>query len=554
MKEIHNIEIEGGKYAVGLDWEEISFSKNSSLNSEIKALSKKKNKQYGCKNTHGIRKQVGFSKVTSKGLIAAGCIVSRALEDTLYIKKLDNVDYWVCYVDSEKLVAKGREGIFNEENLVEIIDELILIGDIKITCTEEDRDALFGSTELEAVTFEYKSFKEILQSTKKNSDDVIGILYRDSNYIKIGGVALSVMVLAGGAYYYLFSENPLYEEIINQELSAPLDGKEAEFKKAVSQAANSFAGKMSLNSGKKMLIEKIETNIYSKSEIFSHIKEMSEVFPVYFFEWQLDSIQFIKSDNNKDIKFSATYKRIKDSIGYYEQINKELIPIIQQKLHPLNINTYPGDLDNNVMIMDVYFKQPAQVEDQKSEEEVQQEIKKQTEETNKKVQKIREQISQIEFEVSQSGFFERRFSSLIDDSAESIESLVNQGGKLYQDLLKTYEKQSNEVINVPESYYSGSKKGFLNLMQQNSYYEWKDDKKALTLPPTPTNQDQLKSFVPFTKVWTFSLGTKDFSTEGVDSIKNAVDILDKPAIGIYTVNYKIENETWDIKGELYEKN
>lgn len=53
MKEIYNIPIGGVDYAVGLDWEEIPITKSTNINSEIKAVAKRKNKENGCKNKYG---------------------------------------------------------------------------------------------------------------------------------------------------------------------------------------------------------------------------------------------------------------------------------------------------------------------------------------------------------------------------------------------------------------------------------------------------------------------------------------------------------------------
>jgi len=557
MKEIYTIDIEGTNYAVGLDWEEISIAKSSNFNNEVKALSKKKGRPFGCKLNQSNRKQVGFAKSSNvKGLTVAACLISKYMKDTLYIKKLNNVDHWACYIDPEGLVSNNKEGVFNESDLLDIIDELRVLGTLTISCSESDKAEMFDEEDESDFEFKVIEFKDIVSGLKKSNDDVVSSLYSETNYIKLAGTLSLALAITAGGYYYLFTEDQLYTEIVNQELSSPLSAKESKFKKLVKANKATVLEDMSLNSGKKMLVEKVETNIYSKKEIADYMKAMYESFPVFLAEWQLDSIQFNKAENNKDIKFSAVYRRIPDSLGFYNDIHKKATALAKEKLNPKNIVAYPGDLNNDIIIIDLYFKEPKKVEDELSEEEIQSNIKKKTSENEKKIDRLKDQISEVEFRVSQElGFFDKKFGSALEDAAAEIEDAVSKATKLYDELIKVYEESSKETIKVPESYYSGSKRDFLNLIQEYSYYEWKDDKKPMTLPAPPTaNKDQMQYFKPFAKVWQFTMNSSDYSTQGIDSIGNAVDILNKTAIGIYTVNYKIENETWYIKGELYEKN
>lgn len=92
------------------------------------------------------------------------------------------------------------------------------------------------------------------------------------------------------------------------------------------------------------------------------------------------------------------------------------------------------------------------------------------------------------------------------------------------------------------------------MIQRNSFYVWRDEKQPQYLPPPPSDREKLENFKAFAKSWDFTMNSSSYSTQGVGSIERAVDLLDKTDISIYTVNYKIETETWYIKGELYEKN
>lgn len=554
MKDIHSIDIEGNTYAVGLAWEEVSYTKTSNLNNDIKSLAKKKNNDLGCKILQSNRKQIGFAKSNNKGQTVAACLVTKYLKDVLYVKKINNADYWACYVDTEGLIANGKEGVFDESGLLDIIDDLKMVGSLTIACSEIDKKDLFEDEE----DFEVKvlEFKDIISSVKRTSDDTVGLLYKERNIVKLGGTAAVLVIALGAGYYFLYNEDPLYTEITNQELSTPLAMKQDKLDKAIKANKEAVMNEKALNAGKKMLLEKVETNIYTKEEIYNNLKKMSEVYPFYLNEWELDSLQYIKAENNSDVKFSVVYKRITSSLGYYSEIHENVTKLTKEKLNPLKMVAYPGDLNNDIIIIDLYFKEPLKIETAISEEDKLKEIARKTAETQKKIENIKEAVASVELKVSQEfGFIQKRFGSSLQDAADEIDSEVQRGSKLYDELIALYVNPNKETINVPEDYYNGSKRTLLNQMQEYSYYSWQDDKKPTTLPlPPAPDKNNKKVFEPFAKVWAFNVSSGDYTTQGVDSIKNIFAILNKTAIGIYTVNYKTENETWYIKGELYEKN
>lgn len=555
MKEINSVKINNVDYAVGLEWEELHLNSKKDFSAKLKETAKSKNKEFGCviKKDNGSI-QIGFAKPNNKGLISIAAILSKELNDTLFIKKINNTDNWICYIDSNGLIIDRKEGIFSDQVLFEMIDEIQLTGSISITCSKEDQDSLF-SDGFEYATFTNIYIEDILERNKKNIDDTINLIVKKSNLKSKLITATIFVVFSGGASYYILTDSQEYKDIVNQELSSPLEMKESKFKKMLKENQEKLSLKLAENAGKKMLKEKIESNIYTKEEIHTYISSLYNLYPLYFYEWKLEGIQFIKSEDNKDIKFSVIYKRIDDSIGYYNEIKEKSIELAKKNLKLYDIIAYPGDLGNNIIIVDHYFKKPLEIKQGQSEQEQMAKLEKEIKDTEKQLVRIKDNISEIEYRVSNEiSFFDRKFGSSVSEAAEEIETNVSKGIKLYDKVMETYQKQNQESITIPESYYASKKIEFINLSQQNSYYQWRDDKQPYLLPPAPSDKKKQENFKAFAKVWKFNINSQDYATRGISSIKRAVELLNKTDISIYNISYKVENESWFIRAELYEKN
>lgn len=555
MKEINSVKINNVDYAVGLEWEELHLNSKKDFSAKLKETAKSKNKEFGCviKKDNGSI-QIGFAKPNNKGLISIAAILSKELNDTLFIKKINNTDNWICYIDSNGLIIDRKEGIFSDQVLFEMIDEIQLTGSISITCSKEDQDSLF-SDGFEYATFTNIYIEDILERNKKTIDDTINLIVKKSNLKSKLITATIFVVFSGGASYYILTDSQEYKDIVNQELSSPLEMKESKFKKMIKENQEKLSLKLAENAGKKMLKEKIESNIYTKEEIHTYISSLYNLYPLYFYEWKLEGIQFIKSEDNKDIKFSVIYKRIDDSIGYYNEIKEKSIELAKKNLKLYDIIAYPGDLGNNIIIVDHYFKKPLEIKQGQSEQEQMAKLEKEIKDTEKQLVRIKDNISEIEYRVSNEiSFFDRKFGSSVSEAAEEIETNVSKGIKLYDKVMETYQKQNQESITIPESYYASKKIEFINLSQQNSYYQWRDDKQPYLLPPAPSDKKKQENFKAFAKVWKFNINSQDYATRGISSIKRAVELLNKTDISIYNISYKVENESWFIRAELYEKN
>lgn len=556
MKDISTIKINDIDYAVGLEWEEITKgSSHKNLEEKIRQKAKERNRELGCilKKEDGLI-QIGFGKQNTKGLVSIAAIVSKEIKDALFVKKINNIDNWICYVDSKGLIIDRKEGVFSDNELLDIIDELQMISDLTVYCSEEDKNNLFreGFDNLNVLNI---SIEDIIERNKKTSDDTINLIVSKSN-LKKNIITIGIIsAILGGGYYFLFTDDQMYLDIVNQELSSPISQKEKQFNKTVKENQAKVEAVIARNAGKKMLLEKVETNIYSKEEIYKNIQKLYEVYPLYFFEWQLDNIQFVKSEDNKDIKFSVVYKRIEDSIGYYNEIKEKSLELANKSFKLYNVVAYPGDLANNIIIIDHYFKKPVEIKSGESEQEKIAKLEKEAKDAERQIKRIKDNISEIEYRISnETSFIDKKFGSAVEEAAEEIETNVTKAVKLYDNIIKKYKSQNQEEISIPDQYYSGKKSEFLNLAQQNSFYQWRDDKQPILLPPPPTDKAKQALYQPFVKVWKFNMNSQDYSTQGVPSISRAVDVLNRTDISIYNVNYKIENESWYIKGELYEKN
>lgn len=555
MKDIRTIKIKDVDYAVGLEWDILENVPNKDLINRLSTKAKSKGKDYGCviKKDNGTF-EVGFAKQNVKGMPALAAILSKELKEVLFVKKINNIDNWVCNLDSRGLIVDQKEGVFSDKDLFDLIDDLSILGQISIVCSKEDYESLFKE-DFSNLTFTHIDLEDIIDRNKKISDDVITTIVKKSQLKRNILTAIVLGTIASGSGYYLLTDSQEYIDIINQEHSIPLDSKDKKFKKLIKDNQVKLASRLSMNAGKKLLLEKVNTNIYTKSEIFSHIKELYENYPLYFYEWELDNIQYVKSEDNKDVKFSVVYKRIEESIGYYDEIKEKSLELANKNFKLYNVIAYPGDLGNDIIIIDHYFKQPLKLKDESDDEEALAKLEKEIKVAERDIKRIRDVIGEIEYKVSgELSFIDKKFGSAVSEASEEIDSNVTKALKIYDVIIKKYENQDQSDIVVPEEYTNGSKINLLNMAQKNSYYQWRDDKQAILLPIEPVEKEKQLNYKAFAKVWKFNLNSKDYSTQGVSSIERAVDILSGSDISIYNVNYRIENESWYLKGEMYEKN
>lgn len=213
--------------------------------------------------------QIGLSRPNTKNMPVAACFVSKALKDTLFVMKVNNIDNWVCYVNSEGLIVDGREGIFGREQLIDIIDELSVLGTLKVACSEEDKIEIFNDDGLD-YDFNIITIDEILTLNKKTADDVVSLLVKEGSIVRKLMYGAVICGVAGAGYYLFIQEDQLYLDVINQELSIPLTAKEKAFDKVYKDNQAKIAESIYQNSGKFILREKLNLIFTRKRNLCSH--------------------------------------------------------------------------------------------------------------------------------------------------------------------------------------------------------------------------------------------------------------------------------------------
>lgn len=547
------IEINGVKYGTGLSWESFDYDGSRRLDMDINIIAKRNGKDWGCKILHvPDRKQIGFGTKELKGYVSLGAVLSRTnYKELLYIKRLNENEYYACYLDDRGLVLADHEGVFDSTGLITMIHTInMATGQLTIGISSEDQTLIFD--EEDEYQFKIVTFEEITKNFRKTPDDIIDKIIRENKkvkYIIIGAVAVAL----GGAGYLLFSKPKVeYDEIINHEIGQKLDQKETLLTKFLNKESPNIEKNVFINTGKTAILNKVESSIYTKKEISKGIQQLYETYPPILNEWQLNQIRFDKLKNDSDIKFSIVLKRMDDSFGYYtdaEAVTKK----ISEKIPLQNFKIFPADTSNNILIAEFYYKEPKEIKSDNSFQEKLDKLNKEQLEIQNSVKLTKTEIGDIELDVQENtGFFAKRFGSQIEEKASEISDKVMTESRKIDKFIKSYKELQNHTVNVPEEYTAGTRLELLNSSQKNSYYDWKVDTNSTAIPQKDANKKST-NYDYYARSYDFSINSRSYNTKGVEEINSALNLLDKPYYNIYGIQYDINNEEWVIKGEMYEK-
>jgi hypothetical protein len=555
MKDNSLIEFSGIKYAVGLDWEGLPQNiKTKAISHEIKLLSKKKGKDIGCKIFKEDNRQIGFAKNTQKNKISLGSLVAKEITNSLFFKQIDNLSYWVCGINAEGLVMRTAEGVCDEEELRDIIDDLRNLGDINLSCSEPDGDKLFEGDEIDIV-FNHITIEEIISKVKRSKDDEINELIGTSVVAK-KVVTFSVSALIIGVIYTLFFQvDPLYQDIIDGDFEKQLKITEKQYKILKKEGNSKALQENFYNSGRMIVSEEFVTSIYSKEEMVEKINLLFNNFPKYLVEWELDIIEFNKEIDNSDIYFSVVYKKISDSTGFQAEI-KENIEKISGKLDVRSIFNEVTN-DGSVIAYKLYFKDAVELVSEVPQNEVVEDNKKTEKDNIKKIKRIKSEISKLIADTEEVGFIGKRFGGTLEDLADEVDSQSRKASKLYKELITIYTNVEKAGVEIPIEKINGSKSKIVNLEQKNYVLDWRVETSSKSIPEIPRVKKGEKSLTPFIKVWNYTLSSSSkyqSVSYGLTGLKNSVNLIKEPWININNITYKIDNESWSIKGEIYEKN
>lgn len=546
------IEIDGVKYATGLQWESFNYDGSTRLDMEINNLSRNTGKEWGCRILHtNDKKQVGFASKDLKGYVALGAILARRIKDALYIKRISDDEFYICFLDEKGLIQSSFEGIVDS---TEFIKSLQLISnansDLNIVISNEDHELIFDDED--NYNYNIKSFDEIIQNYRKTTDDVIDKVVYENKKAKYIASGVAVLILAGAGYLVFSKPKTEYDEIINHEIASSLDKKVDILKKFMANERPNIERNTYINQGKIVLKNKVETSIYSKQEIIQAIQSIFDNYPPVLNEWQFTQIRFDKMKNDSDIKFSIVLVRIKDSFGYYTEA-ENVIKELSKKLPLFDIKIFPADTSNNIIVADLYFKQKKEVI---SENEFKDKITKLNTEQNQILsdsQAALSTISEKEADVEQNtNFFQKRFGSHLEEIAEEIGSTVNTQTRKIDNFIKRYNEIKTYNVDVPYSYSEGNRLELLNLSQKTSFYNWSINSTGIPMPEKDQN-DKSENYDYYARSYEFTINPDDINTKGFAGLYNVISIIDKPYYNIYGIQYDINNEQWSIKGEMYEK-
>jgi len=546
------IEINGVKYATGLEWNSFDYDGKTRLDMEINTAARKSGKDWGCKLLHvNDRKQLGFGTKELKGYVALGAVLARTFKELLYVKILNEEEFYICYLDNDGLVASDYEGVFNGTELLNKIQTISgTTSQLNIAVSAEDQENIFDEDD----DFNYKiiNFDEIVKNFRKTPDDIIDRVVQEDHKIKYIMVGTVIAALAGGSYFLFSKPKPEYDEIINHEIASPLDRKANALKVFFQKEQPAIETQAYMNKGKIVVKNKVETSIYEKKELISHIKDLYAAYPPILNEWVLSQIRFDKLKNDSDIKFSIVLNRLPDSYGFYseaETVTREL-----SKALPLfNIKVFPADTSNDVLIADFYFKEPKEVLSEKEFQEKIAKLNKEQADIQASVSRTQTEIGEIELNVqANTGYFKQRFGSYLEEVAEDITSKVSVETRKIDGFIKKYKELQNYKLEIPEEYTAGTRLELLNTAQQNSYYQWKVDVNSKAIPEKEQN-DKSPNYTYYARSYDFAINSKNVDTKGLEALNGALNLIDKPYYNIYGIQYDINNEQWIIKGEMYEK-
>lgn len=546
------IELDGVKYATGLQWESFNYDGTTRLDSEINLAARNSGKEWGCRILHtNERKQIGFAPKDFKGYVALGAILTRTIKDALYIKRLDNDDFYICYLDEKGLVSSAYEGVVDSTGFINALNTISnTTSELNIVISNEDLESIFD--EEDRYNYTIKSFDEIIKNFRKTPEDIIDKVVYENKKVKYIIAGIAVAALAGGGFLAFSKPKPEYEQIVNHELGGVLDQKLLILKKFMDKEQSNIEKEAFINKGKIIVKNKVETSVYGKKEIIDNIQKIYDTYPPILKEWQLSQIRFDKLKNNTDIKFSVIFNRIKDSYGYYSEI-EQASREISNSLKPFKVAIYPADVSNNVLIVDIYFKENKSL---LQESELEDKISKlATEKTNiqKSTDEVKNTIGEKELDIQENtNFFQKRFGSYVEDTALEIESQVATEVRKIDAFIKNYKQLKTYSIDIPAEYTAGTRLDLLNMSQQTSFYSWTVDTKAQPLPPQGEKESKNKNYDYYASSYEFSISNSDASTKGLGALYNALHLIDKPYYNIYGIQYDMNNEQWLIKGEMYE--
>lgn len=570
MSKSELIKFKGGDYVVGLNWESVYGKNKSVIRTKIKEIiHKKKFDGFGVKidpaksqsqnSSEKTPLQIGFSEKKYKGEPSLAKIFAAKDEfkNSLVLLKLDDVGsdneqrFWSCSITETGLIEGGFDEIHNLESFMDNINNHLAVIDdenLKIYLPKDEEDTFSELIDFE--DFNVISFSPELILSEYGKDVEIDLIYNASaeTLKQLGVLALTGSLLTCG-YFFVYMENDLYSSILEQEVSSPFHMKLSKYNKFV-KGQDKELNTTSVLTAKKELLE-IHNVAYNKEDIINYFNQLFNDFPIYLVEWQLNNIEYV---NNGQEFFRLSYQRIPNSFGYKDEFESEIKDILKNKNYKKYNFGYPNT-SGDVIFINISFKDKKELN--LSSDNGKREVQENIISIEKEIKKIKSEIETLESQAMDLSFFDKRFGSALSDLRNEIEDQVLKGNKIIEKMTKEREKLKQEDIRINEAIISGSRSQMLSMIQQHSYYAWKDSPRGIQYPKITTKGKDQEVVVPYAQSYEFTVNPgSNIDVIGMNGLQNILlsdKLLNKPFIRIKEVTFKLENDVWSIKGESYEK-
>lgn len=551
------IKLGGKEFGVMLDWLEIVGKKNI-VRSKIKEnLKKKKADGFGVKIEHFKDSvQVGFSNrnLKNKPSLAKFLSGKEEFRNALILLSTDDEEFWMCSIAKNGYIEQGSDNIYEDkETFIEAVRNYVTLladDDFKIVLSDSDKDLMETLIGDEISGFEIEAFdeKELFSESTKSAE--INLIYNGSvDVIKQLSTLGLIGVIATSGYFFVFLEDPLYKNIIDQEVSNSFYQDKSSYEKFIKEQDKKLSNSYEKIAKKEILESRLTA--YNKNELYKNIQNLQKIFPLYLVEWEIESISY---NNDVNETFSVVYKKIKDSFGNTEELKASVNKILNQygiKDPIFRKKSADGDL----MSVNLSFKKKADLKLNQNQD--QSKINDKVKDLEKEVDNYHKAIEDIEFEVSEFSFMDKRFGSSLVDKEQEILDLIAKSKNVYKKMKDERSKLEVDDIKIDESLISGSFDEMLRMDQYFSYYKWSLSKNSKQYPASQEKNKKDLVVKYYAKSTIFDVSDAgNFDVLGIDGIKTILlskEILDKKFIKINNITLNIKTQSWNIQGEYYEK-
>lgn len=554
------VKYKGNDYAVGLIWKEINGEKPSVIRGRLRdTINRQKYDGFGVKiEAQKTKIQVGFSSKKAKGIRSLAHVFAGKDEfkGSIIIAKIKDDLFWTVGITQEGFITAGQDNLYSTSDFIDTIGGELQLGDdvnlfIAEDCIDEVEDLLINSLD----DIEVNSFDiDITLSGSLKASEIGSVYNKTIDTLMQGAVFAATGAALTLGYMYVYKENPLYNQIIDEEISESFMVKYGAHKKALKKKKKSSnIDQAGMEVMAKTEILKSRNATYSNDDILNYIDDLFNMFSVYLVEWELESISFQNSANAE--YFTIKYSRISDSYGFKQQLEDEISKIFEKKgIAKSQYSLGYGSSKGDVLLVNVQFK--AAKEFVLGQGEVNQdEFAAEKDKLNKKLEKVKKTIGAYQDSAIDLGFFDKRFGGTLSDMETSIRMEVNKGNKIFKEIKKLNKEFSTQEIEFDESLIGGTRSEMLSMMQQYSYYSWSEASNSKQFPKVTSRS---KNPVPaYANAYEFVVNPGgNMDVLGLKGLKDIIlndKLLNKNYVKIKEVRFNLSNEVWEIKGETYEK-